>query len=54
MEYLHSMLRISDIAETLAFFELLGFVEVSRYDSEAGRFTNVFISASGTWSERKL
>lgn len=45
MEYLHSMLRISDVYESLAFFGLLGFVEVARSDNEAGRYSNIFICA---------
>ena len=46
MKYLHSMIRISDVDETLDFFcNKLGMVEVSRYDSEKGRFTNIFLAA---------
>ena len=46
MQYLHSMIRISDVDETLDFFcNKLGMVEVSRYDSEKGRFTNIFLAA---------
>lgn len=40
------MIRVSNLEETLHFFcELLGFVEVRRYDSEAGKYTNVFLAA---------
>ena len=46
MKYLHSMIRISDVDQTLDFFcNKLGMVEVSRYDSEKGRFTNIFLAA---------
>ena len=31
-KFLHTMVRISSIDETLRFFSLLGFKEVSRYD----------------------
>ncbi|MGB0188732.1 MAG: VOC family protein [Aequoribacter sp.] len=46
MQYLHSMIRASDLDATLRFFcDLLGLVEVNRYDSEQGRFTLVFLAA---------
>jgi lactoylglutathione lyase len=41
------MIRVSDIDETLAFFELLGLKELRRFDSEQGRFTLVFLAAPG-------
>jgi lactoylglutathione lyase len=47
MKYLHTMIRVSDIDETLAFFHLLGLVELKRYDIEQGRFTLVFLAAPG-------
>jgi lactoylglutathione lyase len=47
MKYLHTMIRVSDIDETLAFFDLLGLVELKRYDIEQGRFTLVFLAAPG-------
>jgi lactoylglutathione lyase len=46
MRYLHTMLRISDPDESLNFFcKQLGLVEVMRKDSEAGRFTLIFLAA---------
>ena len=48
MRYLHSMVRVSNLDETLDFFcNKLGLEEVRRYDSEKGRFTNVFLCAPG-------
>ena len=47
MKYLHTMIRISDPAETLRFFELLGLREVRRMDHEKGRFTLIFLAAPG-------
>lgn len=48
MRYLHSMVRVTDLDKTLHFFcDILGFKEVRRYDSEKGRFTLVFLCASG-------
>ncbi len=46
MHYLHTMIRISDIDASLDFFcNKLGLQEVSRYDSEKGRFTLIFVTA---------
>jgi lactoylglutathione lyase len=45
--YLHTMLRVSDPAATIAFFELIGLREVRRHDSEQGRFTLIFLAAPG-------
>jgi lactoylglutathione lyase len=46
MKYLHTMVRARDLDETLEFYcDKLGLVEVNRYDSEAGRFTLVFLAA---------
>ena len=46
MRYLHTMIRVSDLEETLGFFrECLDMVETRRYDNEAGRFTLVFLAA---------
>ncbi len=48
MRYKHTMLRVSDLDETLDFFiNKLGLVEVSRYETEEGRFTLVFLAAPG-------
>ena len=47
MKYLHTMIRVTDIDETLRFFDLLGLKEVRRADSEKGRFTLVFLAAPG-------
>ena len=46
MQYLHTMIRISNVDETLDFFcNKLGMKEIRRYDSEQGRFTNIFLAA---------
>ena len=46
MQFLHTMIRASDLNSTLDFFcNKLGLIEVNRYDSEAGRFTLVFLAA---------
>ena len=47
MRYLHTMIRVTDIDKTLAFFVgLLGMTEVRRIENEKGRFTLVFLAAS--------
>ena len=46
MQYLHTMLRVGDLEESLDFFcTKLGLVEVSRKSNEKGRFTLVFLAA---------
>jgi lactoylglutathione lyase len=47
VKFLHSMLRVSDPAATIAFFDLVGLEEVARYDVEAGRFTLIFLAVPG-------
>jgi len=47
MKFLHSMIRVSDPAATVAFFQLLGLEERRRMDNEAGRFTLIFLGVSG-------
>lgn len=54
MRYLHTMVRITDIATSLDFYcTKLGLQETYRYDSEAGRFTNIFLAAPGDMAEAK-
>ncbi|MEQ9814217.1 MAG: VOC family protein [Azospirillaceae bacterium] len=45
--YLHTMIRVSDIEETVRFFQLLGLEEVRRIDRPEGRYTLVFMAAPG-------
>ena len=48
MKYLHTMVRVTDVAQSLRFYcEGLGFKEVRRTENEAGRYTLIFLSASG-------
>lgn len=46
-KYLHTMIRVTDPAATIAFFDLIGVHEVRRFESEAGRFTLIFLAAPG-------
>lgn len=46
MRYLHTMVRISDIEQSLRFYcDLLGMKEVRRKENESGRFTLIFLAA---------
>lgn len=46
MQYLHSMVRVHDLEQSLNFYcDLLGLQEVSRKEVEKGRFTLVFLAA---------
>ena len=47
MKYLHSMIRVSDPAETIRFFNLLGLEELRRHDNAEGRYTLIFLAAPG-------
>jgi len=48
VQYLHTMIRITDIDASLRFYcDGLGLQEVRRYESEAGRFTLLFLAAPG-------
>lgn len=48
MRYLHSMVRVNDLDESLDFYcNKLGLSEVRRMDSEAGRYTLVYLAAPG-------
>ena len=48
MKYLHTMVRVSDLDASLAFYcDALGLQVLSRRDSEQGRFTLVFLAAPG-------
>ena len=46
MKYLHTMVRVTDLNESLDFYcNKLGLEELRRVDNEAGRFTLVFLGA---------
>ncbi len=47
IRYLHTMVRVKDLDETIAFFKLLGLKETRRYDNDGGRFTLVFMAPEG-------
>lgn len=47
MKYLHTMLRVSNLDTSIAFFKLLGFAETARYDEPEARFTIVMMAPPG-------
>ena len=48
MEYLHTMVRISDIEASLDFWrDKLGLKEIRRSENEQGRYTLIFLAAPG-------
>ncbi len=47
MRYLHTMVRVTDIEQSLRFYrDALGLLEISRRDYPQGRYTLVFLAAS--------
>ncbi len=54
MEYLHTMVRVSNLETSLDFYcDKLGLEEVSRYENDTGRFTLVFLCAPGDREQAK-
>ena len=47
MQYLHTMVRVRNLDESLKFYcDHLGLVETRRYENEKGRFTLIFLAAA--------
>ena len=54
MEYLHTMIRVTDLDASLEFFcGGLGFEEINRRDHERGRFTLIFLAAQDDKDQAK-
>lgn len=48
MKYLHTMVRVTDLDESMGFYcNKLGLVELKRHESQGGRFTLVYLAAPG-------
>ena len=47
MKYLHTMVRVKDLEQSMAFYKQLGLEEIRRHASEQGRFTLVFMAPPG-------
>lgn len=49
MKYLHTMVRVNNIEESLDFYcNKLGLKEVRRVENEKGRFTLIFLAAENS------
>ena len=48
MKYLHTMVRVTDLEQSLRFYrDALGLEVVGRHESQQGRYTLVFLAAPG-------
>ncbi|HMG49600.1 MAG TPA: VOC family protein [Inquilinus sp.] len=48
MKYLHTMVRVTDLEQSLHFYrDLLGLKETRRIENEKGRFTLIFLAPPG-------
>ena len=46
MKYLHTMVRVHDLEASLGFYrDVLGLIEIDRYENQEGQFTLVFLAA---------
>ncbi|MFW8591739.1 lactoylglutathione lyase [Glaciecola sp. 2405UD65-10] len=46
MQFLHTMVRVTDLDASLHFYcDLLGMVQTRRYDSDKGRFSLIYLAA---------
>ena len=54
MKYLHTMVRVKDLEQSLDFYcNKLGLVEIRRHDNDKGRFTLVFLAAPADEQQAK-
>ena len=55
MKYLHTMVRITDIDESLDFFcNKLGLKEIKRIENEKGQYTLIFLEAENSTKKENL
>ena len=55
LKYLHTMVRVKDLDASMAFYrDALGLAEVGRFESSAGRFTLVYLSAPSDLDSAKV
>lgn len=47
LKYLHTMVRVSDLDKSIAFYRLLGLEEIRRIDNDGARYTLVFLAPPG-------
>ena len=54
MKYLHTMVRVQNLEESLDFYcNKLGLIETRRMENEAGKFTLIFLAAPGDMPDAK-
>ncbi|MBD9372251.1 VOC family protein [Rhizobium sp. ARZ01] len=54
MRYLHTMVRVNNVEQSLRFYrDLFGLVEIRRHENEKGRFTLIFLAAPGDVASAK-
>ncbi len=52
MRYLHTMIRVKNLDESLAFYQrILGLAEVKRIDNSTGRYTLVYLAAPADFAQ---
>ena len=55
MKYLHTMVRVENIENSLDFYcNKLGLKEVRRVDHEKGRFTLIFLGAENSYENKAI
>ena len=55
MEFLHTMIRVTNLDASLKFFvETFGLVETRRINNEKGRYTLVFLAAPGDVAQARI
>lgn len=54
MRFLHTMIRVRDLDRALAFFRTLGLRELRRRESDAGRFTLVFLGTGAAGDDAEI
>ncbi|MHA6268168.1 VOC family protein [Aliiroseovarius sp. CAU 1755] len=47
IRYLHTMVRVKNLEDSIRFFELLGLEKTRQMDSEQGRFSLIFMAPPG-------
>ncbi|WP_298566269.1 VOC family protein [uncultured Aliiroseovarius sp.] len=47
IRYLHTMVRVKNLEDSIRFFELLGLEKIRQMDSEQGRFSLIFMAPPG-------
>jgi len=54
VKFYHAMIRVSDPAETINFFGLIGMTQVNRIDDEANRYSLYYLAMPGDEKEAQI